>query len=378
MRLRSAFGRVAFASIIAGAAASSAWSQQPPAAATPQPPAAGTAQPPAAGTAQPPTTGLGPRVAPAPAAAAAPAPAVAGANNAPPPIPPWFNEMDTNKDNYVTREEFVAARLKVFGELDVDKDNLLTQEEFLKLAEPPHSVDGPDVPPLEERRKYFADQFQRIDVDRDGKVSREEVEAFVLINFNDFDLNRDGRISKPEIIQVVLHQQQQAAAARGPRVPDAMTREQFLESQLKELMELDSNSDGKVSLDEFLVSAGPADNDPNLPKGTPPLAQRRQALTQRFRELDANKDGFIDRGEWTKLLEKRFAELDANKDGKITQQEIKDHIEKQQRAAAAAQRQAAQPPPQRPAAAAPPAPRPAPPPQPGAGGMVPGVQLPQR
>jgi len=353
MRQRPAF-QTAMA-LLALALAGTASAQTPPAA--PQPPASPPAAP-AAPTAPAPGPGAAPATPPAAQPPADP--------NRPQCVPDWFYEMDVNHDKYVSREEFVAARLKVFGELDANKDDFLSLEEFLKLAEPPHSVDGPGVPPLADRRKYFELQFQQMDVDRDSKLTRDEVEAFVIVNFNDFDLNRDGRISIPEVCQVTIKTRPQPQ-----RGPEALNLQEFIESELRNIMQLDTNSDGKISLEEFLVTAGPPDNDPSLPKGTMPLAQRRAIVTQRFNEIDTNRDKFIDKNEWVALLTKRFKEIDTNNDGKITPEEFKVHLERTQRAA---QQPAPAP---RPAPAPAPAPRPAPPPA-GQGGMPPGAPLPQR
>src|SRR5688572_11845555 len=61
------------------------------------------------------------------------------------PLPSWFTEIDTAGSGVVTREQFIAYRMKLVDQLDTNQDGLLTREEFLKLAEPQFT---PDPPPL--------------------------------------------------------------------------------------------------------------------------------------------------------------------------------------------------------------------------------------
>jgi Ca2+-binding EF-hand superfamily protein len=224
-------------------------------------------------------------------------------------LPAWFAEMDADKDGYVTREEFAAARIRPFMVADKDGDGVLTREEFLALASPPFTADGPGLPPREERVRRFEDLFQQIDVDLDGKLTRDEIEVYVMPPFARLDTTGDGKVSKPEAITAFR-------ADIG-----ASTRAQFMAGEMRDLMEFDANRDGKVSLEEFLASALP-DGDRRLPPGAPPLAQRRQIVTQRFREADGNKDGFLEPAEWTAYLTGLFAKMDTNNDGIITRQEM--------------------------------------------------------
>ena len=46
------------------------------------------------------------------------------------------------------------------------------------------------------------------------------------------------------------------------------------------------------------------------------------APTRGVMRYDANKDGWVDKAEWTAGQEARFKELDANKDGKLSQDEL--------------------------------------------------------
>jgi len=108
------------------------------------------------------------------------------------------------------------------------------------------------------------DAFMRADTDGDGKVSRAEASAAADKRtaewFDKLDLNKDGYVTQDEI--------QQAHEAR---------REQMQAAFDEKFKAADTNSDGKLSLDEVQAK---------MPR-----------LAQRFSTLDADKDGFLSKEE---------------------------------------------------------------------------------
>jgi Ca2+-binding EF-hand superfamily protein len=335
-----------------------------------------------------------PRIAPAPPTATPPAatppapkpaPAPAPAAAAPPiQLPDWFVEIDTAKSGVVTREQFVAYRMKLFDQLDANKDGTLSKEEFLKLAEPPFTPDAPNLPPLADRRSFYEKQFETIDTDADGKVTRGEVQAYIALGFREFDIDMDGRATREEVLLVIREAQKRQAQVdaeidrRNRNNPDRngdglIDPEEFVAFETGRMLELDANKDGKVSLQEWLVLAGEANQNP---PGQPTYQQRRDALTRRFQELDTNKDGQLDQAEIRAMALALFKKIDADGNGKITPQEwqIANTPQPQQPPPKPAPGPAAAPTAQpRPAPA--PGPRPAPAPAPGPGGLQPGVPL---
>ncbi len=284
-----------------------------------QTPPAKPATPPAAKSPAPATT--------PPAGAPAAAAPAANPTAAPPPVPlpAWFHEIDTANKGEVTRTEFLKYRMKTFEQLDANKDGKLTLEEFLKVAEPPFSTDGPNVPPLAERQARARADFENVDTNRDGTVERAEVEAVVQSEFNQYDTDRDNKITEPELRLIVQRALQREVTERqqadARRRQEMMTINDFLDLQLRSADQLDKNNDGKISQAEYAAVAGPADGP--QAQGLPPFELRRKIAMIKFGEIDANKDGVLDRVELTAHAVEQFMKMDLNKDHFLTPDEFK-------------------------------------------------------
>jgi Ca2+-binding EF-hand superfamily protein len=302
--------------------------------------------------------------------------------NAPVPLPTWFTEIDTAKKGEITRDQFLKYRMKTFDQLDANKDGKLSLDEFLKVAEPPFTTDGPGVPPLEERRARARGEFQNLDTNRDGFVERPEAEALVHAEFNQYDTDRDNKVSEAEIRRIV-----QTALLRDEQAREQQRREQeaqkrkglvaineFIDMQLRSADQIDKNGDGKISTQEYIALAGPAEGP--QAQGLPPFELRRKIIMVKFNEIDTNKDGILDRVELTAYAVNQFLHMDLNKDRFLNEEEFKKAQESEQ-AKLKALVQTMLPPQQQPPRPAPAQPRaggapaPAAPPQPQ--GLAPGL-----
>ena len=240
-----------------------------------------------------------------PAAPGAPQGQPATGTPGPVPLPHWFAEIDTDKKGEVTRAEFLKYRMKSFDELDANKDGKLSLEEFLKIAEPPFSGDVPGGPTLEERRNRAKAEFQNLDTNRDGLIERAEAEAVVHSEFNQYDTDRDNKVTEPELRLIIQRSLAREAAERQQieqrRRQGMLTISDFIDMQLREADKLDKNNDGKVSQQEYVVLAGPADGE--QAKNLLPYDIRRQLVMRKFQEIDTNKDRFLTEEEFKKAQE---------------------------------------------------------------------------
>ena len=113
---------------------------------------------------------------------------------------------------------------------------------------------GQDQTPRTGRRQAGAHRLKSLDVDQDGRISRDEWKRTPEI-FDRLDANHDGAVTRDEF--------QAARGKRGERGQRAMRR----------LREADKNNDGQISRDEWPGKA------------------------ERFDRLDTNHDGVITRDE---------------------------------------------------------------------------------
>lgn len=129
------------------------------------------------------------------------------------------------------------------------------------------SGDGPRGP----RGPMF--QFEEIDANSDGKLTREEIEAHAAARFADADTDGDGQLSAAELVARMEKQSDERIQRRV---------EGMIEHR-------DANDDGMLSADEM----GPRNKD------------------RMFSRLDANDDGEISKAEMEQAREKmhkRFGE----------------------------------------------------------------------
>jgi Ca2+-binding EF-hand superfamily protein len=143
---------------------------------------------------------------------------------------------------------------------------------------------------------YLRDHFDQLDTNKDGKLSREELEngvaylqprrrpsdfLFILIESSDCDDDCSGEIQR---IYDVLRQLDKNKDGRIDPEELKAARQVMLEERVDNIIkELDTNNDGRISRDE---ARGP--------------------LKRNFDKLDTNKDGVIDRAELLRAASERM------------------------------------------------------------------------
>ncbi|WP_170976327.1 EF-hand domain-containing protein [Rhizobium sp. FKL33] len=125
------------------------------------------------------------------------------------------------------------------------------------------------------REQRVAYMIKRLDTNKDGKVSKQEMEAAMNTTLSVVDANKDGFLSKQEV--------------------------EAGKDALKAYRQ-------KVKAEPNANLAAPA----RLPNG----------VIKHFDKIDANKDGKLSKEELDRVADRMFQRRDANKDGFITAQEF--------------------------------------------------------
>jgi len=112
---------------------------------------------------------------------------------------------------------------------------------------------APAVAQSQDQIQQLLVNFDRIDANGDGVISRAEYRNVQAVRWSEIDRNGDGYLTEDDF----------------PRIAHARVR-----TQLAEISYLDTNDDGRISLDEFL-------------NGPPPV----------FQQADRNDDGALTRSE---------------------------------------------------------------------------------
>jgi Ca2+-binding EF-hand superfamily protein len=94
-----------------------------------------------------------------------------------------FDDLDTNRDGRLNRAEWRGG-VALFDVLDTDRDGMLTRVEAVG-TQPGR------------RRANESDEFTDIDVNRDGRITRDEWQ-WNAAAFDRLDANRDGRLVRGE------------------------------------------------------------------------------------------------------------------------------------------------------------------------------------
>jgi Ca2+-binding EF-hand superfamily protein len=183
---------------------------------------------------------------------------------------------------------------------------------------------------LERYLDNLRNDFFQIDADADGKITQRDVElhslmegiqvrTVALMTVMRYDLDGDGTVTEDEIrrgMRYDLRSQLGLSAlnAAGAAIPPINGSEKMIEDNVRSIMALDTDKDGKVSYAEALKF-----RFPGLPMfgvaGQSPRA--RQALT-----LDSSAKGEVTLSDYQAAGEALFRKIDADGDGKISPQEL--------------------------------------------------------
>jgi len=162
--------------------------------------------------------------------------------------------------------------------------------------------------PILDAQAFIADH----DRNKDGFLTKDELPGWLRYNFARLDANKDGKISAEELEKGAHLVQQRRRPSDVVAVLVEMSDcdeccAEELQQMFDVLRKLDRNGDGKIDADE-------------IKSGREVVVKER--VDTLFKELDTNKDGKISKDEARGQIKAHFGQLDTNKDGFIDWEEL--------------------------------------------------------
>jgi Ca2+-binding EF-hand superfamily protein len=103
-----------------------------------------------------------------------------------------FKDYDTNKDNRISSDEYIARQQEVFDKVDENKSEEVDIDEFIVYwcsdTSLKKGVKDPTLSPI----------YREMDKNNDGNITYQECNAYWIKRLNEADLNRNNKISRYE------------------------------------------------------------------------------------------------------------------------------------------------------------------------------------
>lgn len=147
------------------------------------------------------------------------------------------------------------------------------------------------------------DVFDRIDVDHNGIIDKQEFQNAVGIIFDKLDKNKNGYLDREEFKTLKILDADRIFDTLDKNREDRISRDKFIVNSMMRFYKMDENGDGGIDRNEY-----------------------RKAAARLFDRLDKNMNSYLDRDEFRVLgmpnADEIFDTLDADKDGRISRDEF--------------------------------------------------------
>ena len=227
----------------------------------------------------------------------------------------WFGRGPVSKDDYDARTRSRFARI------DANSDGTVDGDEAKAMIERR----------MEKRQRRWRPRrsaqrmMRRFDVDKDGKVTRDEFETRVTEIFGRADLDRDGKITDADLPPMMRDRgvlsgngEMRRRGRRGARF-------------MRFLRGADTNGDNIITFDEAKVAAFKRfdrfdRNNDQVVEKSDLQGLRSEVVDYRVRRFmhryGGDAQGKVTLEQFSKFRDERFARLDFNNDGELSRDEL--------------------------------------------------------
>ncbi len=224
----------------------------------------------------------------------------------------------------ITKDDFDARTRSRFARMDANGDGTVDVAEAKALIE--RRMERRSKRWQRRGRKFAERMIRRFDGDKDGKVTRAELDARIKEKFQRADLDGDGVITDADLPPMmrdrgILSGKGHVGHRRGRRGARMM----------RFLRDADTNADGQISFEEAMAASGKRfarfdrNKDGAVDKSDLDLL-RNEIVDYRVKRLmhrfGASGDGKLTKEQFAKFRNDRFARMDYNSDGELSRDEL--------------------------------------------------------
>lgn len=189
----------------------------------------------------------------------------------------FLKRFDKSQDGTLSKDELPPRLAEAFDRIDGNKDGKLDKQEVGALLAVLRKQLGQPLAPDPAQVDQVVRKFlERVDANKDGKVSKDEAVGPLAQRFAELDANKDGLLDQKELRQF-------AAEFLGPKAGKPRPPGPGPGVQIPDFDAFDANADGRLTPDEV----------------------KKAPFADRFAQIDANKDGKLDRKEFEGFFRKQ-------------------------------------------------------------------------